>query len=578
MIDPSVKDKEKLSKLPLPKLRSEEITQSVAKYIVQSILPVSTVEKPCFRELLATLEGRYNPPSKKTLLDRLKHQYDGIAKDIICKIRDCDVAITHDGWTSLNTECYETVTCSFIIDWELKCYVLETVKVEGSHTSDNIAGALTKTKKKWQFGNVCAVTDNASNEVKAFSLLSWPRLPCMGHNINLVVNAGLKEVSKLLAKGSSVVSYFHRSPLAMGLLFDKQKLLLPKESQGHKLITDCQTRWNSTVDMLERLTEQTPALHAVATDINFKNAGEVKNKLYTFAEQAIVESVVNILKPFKLATTLLSSETQVTLSLVLPSLVKLEQILEEKEDDLPTINRMKKTMRNNLAKRNTIVCFEYYSMASLLDPRTKSLGFLTPEQKADVRQRLIDDSVKKMILKKEKQVSEQEAPSTSTTQDDIEEPQPAFPRLSILGDVGMESVEETDSDKPDEDKDTMEIKMAGPSAKISKMEGSFWLDDVVCGKEEPSKYMPCEICEREVDRYLQEEHQISQGADPLKWWAGKECMYPNISQIAKFILSIPASSVPSERIFSLAGLIVSKKRTQLSPENVDLLIFLKKNS
>jgi len=40
---------------------------------------------------------------------------------------------------------------------------------------------------------------------------------------------------------------------------------------------------------------------------------------------------------------------------------------------------------------------------------------------------------------------------------------------------------------------------------------------------------------------------------------------------------IPATSVPSERIFSKAGQIVSQRRNRLSPKNVDVLIFLNKN-
>ncbi len=42
-------------------------------------------------------------------------------------------------------------------------------------------------------------------------------------------------------------------------------------------------------------------------------------------------------------------------------------------------------------------------------------------------------------------------------------------------------------------------------------------------------------------------------------------------------MCIPATSVPSERIFSTSGNIVTKLRASLKPENVDMLVFLHKN-
>jgi hypothetical protein len=64
---------------------------------------------------------------------------------------------------------------------------------------------------------------------------------------------------------------------------------------------------------------------------------------------------------------------------------------------------------------------------------------------------------------------------------------------------------------------------------------------------------------------------------PLEWWADRETKYPRLSVIAKRVLAVPATSVPSERIFSSAGLIVTKLRNRLSFEVVDQIIFLNKN-
>jgi hypothetical protein len=66
--------------------------------------------------------------------------------------------------------------------------------------------------------------------------------------------------------------------------------------------------------------------------------------------------------------------------------------------------------------------------------------------------------------------------------------------------------------------------------------------------------------------------------DPLDWWRIHYEKYPNIWKLASCVLAIPATSAPSERVFSAAANIVNKKRVRLKPDMVDLLIFLKANS
>lgn len=54
--------------------------------------------------------------------------------------------------------------------------------------------------------------------------------------------------------------------------------------------------------------------------------------------------------------------------------------------------------------------------------------------------------------------------------------------------------------------------------------------------------------------------------------------YPMLARLAKSNLRIPATSTPSERLFSAAGNIASKKRASLSQEHVDMLTFLHCNA
>lgn len=62
--------------------------------------------------------------------------------------------------------------------------------------------------------------------------------------------------------------------------------------------------------------------------------------------------------------------------------------------------------------------------------------------------------------------------------------------------------------------------------------------------------------------------------DPLKWWKENSNLYPEVSKLAKKYLSIVATSVQCERLFSEAGNITSKKRSRLSPDRVNNLLFL----
>jgi hypothetical protein len=49
--------------------------------------------------------------------------------------------------------------------------------------------------------------------------------------------------------------------------------------------------------------------------------------------------------------------------------------------------------------------------------------------------------------------------------------------------------------------------------------------------------------------------------------------YPHICKVAEQILAIPATSAPSERVFSSAANIVDKKRVRLKPEMLIYLYF-----
>lgn len=63
-------------------------------------------------------------------------------------------------------------------------------------------------------------------------------------------------------------------------------------------------------------------------------------------------------------------------------------------------------------------------------------------------------------------------------------------------------------------------------------------------------------------------------SDPLQWWQVQEKISPLLSILARRMLCVPAITAPTERVFSVAGLTISKCRASVLPQNASDLIFL----
>lgn len=86
------------------------------------------------------------------------------------------IALTTDSWTALTTESYITITCHYIVIWEIHSAVLQTKAMPERHTAENLSAAM----DQWGLsGKITAcVHDNASNMVLANTeLLEWDSQP-----------------------------------------------------------------------------------------------------------------------------------------------------------------------------------------------------------------------------------------------------------------------------------------------------------------------------------------------------------------------------------------------------------------
>ncbi len=74
------------------------------------------------------------------------------------------------------------------------------------------------------------------------------------------------------------------------------------------------------------------------------------------------------------------------------------------------------------------------------------------------------------------------------------------------------------------------------------------------------------------------EKEIHRNENPLEWWRSNKTKYLKMSEMAFKYLCIAASSTPSECMFPASGHLISDRRSRLTPDNANLLLFLHKNS
>uniref|UniRef100_A0A3B4FMZ3 BED-type domain-containing protein n=1 Tax=Pundamilia nyererei TaxID=303518 RepID=A0A3B4FMZ3_9CICH len=452
-----------LAKLSPNSERAKKITQSITYFICKDLRPYNIVENEGFSYMIKTLEPRYVIPSRRFFADTaVPNLYIDVKHKVEESLSTAErVALTCDAWTSRAVDSYVTITAHYLTaDWQLLSYVLQARTLHESHTGANIANLLQNTPQEWGIAdkNLVVVTDNASNMTIATQLAGYLHVKCFAHTLNLASQRALNlpAVARVLGRVRRITGFFNRSTVANHALEQKQKML---QLPTHKLKTDVCTRWNSAYDMLRRFLEQQPAICAAllspevrksSTDIFTLNKTDIGN----------TEEIVRARKSMQVATTVMSEEKNPTLSLVAPLLAQLLHDTQDNIGDTALVRNIKNTLYT----------------ASALDPRFKTLPFLSLEERQETYARVVAEAI---------------------------------------------------------------------TLQVSKHSGG--------GEKIPGG------------------HITGTHRRPTK-------LVKILATLAKRYLCIPGTSVSAERVFSTAGDIVTAKRSTLTSEHVDQLLFLSKNA
>ena len=110
----------------------------------------------------------------------------------------------------------------------------------------------------------------------------------------------------------------------------------------------------------------------------------------------------------------------------------------------------------------------------------------------------------------------------------------------------------------------------GASSSMDIMEDE-WMQDAADSMHTMSV---AERAKREIDMWKKRKKPSDKDDDPLKVWKKAKTVCPYLSQVARDVLAVPATSAAPERKFSKAGDMNRKKRGSLKCENIEELVFL----
>nr|XP_023693584.1 zinc finger BED domain-containing protein 4-like [Paramormyrops kingsleyae] len=399
----------------------------------------------------------------------------------------------------------------------------------GSHTAANLATEFQAMLDHWEINHErvhVVLRDNARNMAKALDDANLKSLPCLAHTLQLVVNEGQlaqRSIADVVATGRKLIGHFKHSPLAYSRLYDIQaQLNQPKK----RLQQDVSTRWNSTVYMLQSLLEQRRAICVYAAENDLPAT-------LTAHQWELMDNVLTILAPFEELTKEISSSTA-TAADVIPAITALKRLLEKPASTDRGVGTAKATLLEAVVRRfNNIEQEPLYSLATVLDPRYKNRYF-----SAEVK-----DEVKLLLLAKLEKlqprctaVDEKPVAGTSTGLETGDSDAPSGKRCSLLFEVHNEILKENTE---------KEQQLANQSA-------------------------------LQVQSYLSEV-PIDRSQDPLAYWKLNKNRFPHLALLAQVYLSAPWTSIESERLFSLAGHVVDEKRSRMSGDKAEKLLFIKKN-
>ncbi|QQP35181.1 Uncharacterized protein FKW44_023335 [Caligus rogercresseyi] len=523
------------------KRRKEDLDRKLLNMILKDLKPVYMVDCKGFRDFIQSLDPYYDIPSRRTIMNTLLPKvFQEDREEVTSEILNAEsVSLTSDLWTSkVNTHAYISLTAHYISPNNNNIPILKQKGIACSsfmeaHTSINISNFLRNTilEHNIQDKVISITTDNAGNMRNSILTLPFDvdHIGCYAHKLNLAVCDAIKKVSELKdlrSKLSNIVRMTKKS-LPLKLEFQRAQECVGQRPPLKILKQDVPTRWNSLYLMMERILDQKAAVIMFLSNIKDK-----KNNIYISSKEwSDLEDIVKSLAIAYFVTQELCEEKNVSSSKMIPMTKQMlkaySNIVNRSQfSNLSAGYNLSFALLDELNHRfSDIEEVSVLAKSSILDPRFQKRGFR-------------DSTIADITIQKLKE----ELLSSHQSSHDIQI-------------------------------DNEELERIPSSANVNCIWGDFFEE---ANKSVSSNDRNRATAENELNLYLTEQ-PVNKYVMPLLWWHSNRMKYPLLSKLAFKYLSVQATSVSSERLFSTAGQILNDRRNRLSESNAEKMIILHNN-
>lgn len=292
-----------------------------------------------------------------------------------------------------------------------------------------------------------------------------------------------------------------------------------ESGRGTSLKMDVKTRWYSVLIMIESLVAHNKNVINVML-LNTDNS----HLALTNNELLLLKELVSLLKQFQRITAIFSGEKYATLNYYVVFRSEIYSLLETEPQDSLEIKMLKANMMLQFDYRFPLS--DIVVLASLLDPRFQNL--------LDIKQYL--QSIKLSAV------------------DFL---------VKCVNDIGTDGISSSPNNS---------------SGSTSKSES--YIDELAEKHSTLGSVARTTTSQTALERecyLLLSMHNKIKVTNVLTFWKDHTKLMPTLSSVAAQIYGIPATSTPSERNFNVSGLVVNQRRTQITPDNLDKVIFMHNN-